>query len=609
MAGCASEEFSAPAGNESVLPMTLSVSRGGSATRTTLEEGDGGTMRSLWSEGDRLVAYKSDGTPAGELTLESGAGTPDGVFSGELAGIADGSDLRVWYYGASVDGKEPYTAPDEYAPNTLSCQFSRSPEYSCSGLRADLSRADLLSSMLTVEVREGKAYAAEPVVLDAMLALAHFRLTGLPEDVAADGEAVLRVGSYNGENLTDNSLPCRISYHPFTLGGGTGAGYAGYVIGNEVFEAGSTEADVYLPMIPGPCRLTFALETKGRIYRYTFAEPTEIMAGIYYCAPDGSGIGVEMEDVTPAPAPEEDPELVGPVFEVSGKKFRFTRANLQFNTVTSVYSIPEKQTEYLCKQGRRIGASDITDNPEVIGLFRWGATGIDDNVLLPQAADFWKQYAYEYSTSTAGGYFPSRNTSVNATISTNSTLCPDGQAQDTSYDWGKAYSAQNPGSHYFTLTSAELKSVINDWFAACCTVDGVNGAVILPFEDLASAKAAIEAVGGRHNNLYKLSDNYTNRTQFGYDRLTLTYEQLTELDGVFFPAGGMGNPHTGTAKKPAASDYTGNGYYWTSTPMTTPNASMWFFNGGTTQSSRDFKVYGMGKYYAFSVRLVKEIKD
>ena len=74
---------------------------------------------------------------------------------------------------------------------------------------------------------------------------------------------------------------------------------------------------------------------------------------------------------------------------MNGKKFRFTRANLQSITKTSTYSIPEKQTEYMGKvSGRRVGASTVTGNPEIIGLFRWGATGIDDNVCKLQPADF-----------------------------------------------------------------------------------------------------------------------------------------------------------------------------------------------------------------------------
>lgn len=152
----------------------------------------------------------------------------------------------------------------------------------------------------------------------------------------------------------------------------------------------------------------------------------------------------------------------------------------------------------------------------------------------PQPADFWKVNSWDSSNSTVSDNLPSQNSSVNRTLTTNSTLCPNGEAQDTPFDWGVAYTAQQGTGHYFTLTSTELKYVINNWFAACCTVDGVEGAIILPFTTLNEAKEAITAVGGKYNALYKLNDHYTNRTQFGYDRMTLDYEQLTKLNGVSF---------------------------------------------------------------------------
>ena len=74
----------------------------------------------------------------------------------------------------------------------------------------------------------------------------------------------------------------------------------------------------------------------------------------------------------------------------------------------------------------------------------------------------------------------------------------------------------------------------------------VDGVLSFRSPRLMSAKEAITAVGGKYNALYAtINDHYTNRTQFGYDRMTLDYEQLTKLNGAFFPASGMGNPNTG----------------------------------------------------------------
>ncbi|MCM1143028.1 MAG: DUF1566 domain-containing protein, partial [Muribaculum sp.] len=363
--------------------------------------------------------------------------------------------------------------------------------------------------------------------------------------------------------------------------------------------------NVYFALLPSS--YTFQLSFKDADdNKYVFSSENQntIEAGKYYTGSKGEGIAVKLDEVKTV---EEDDEVVGPAFQITrqddGKTVwvKFTRANLQYKTTDKTWNLPSKQTEFICKSGRRY-SSGTGSNPETIGLFRWGTTGIEDDTYKPYAPDFWKSAAWQTNTrNVIDSQFPSSNTSVNATLNTNSTLCHNGTMQGTSWDWGKAYAQYKNEGEYLTLTSSQLSGLINDNFVALGTVDGVNGAImLLNCSSLEDAQKRITDVGGKYNKLYKLSSDESNNTHFEWTRLTLTYDQLTQLKGVFFPASGMNNPDVDT-------DYSGTGYYWTSTVSTTPNAIAWAFDGTSTQSSRMFKVYGRGKGQAFAVRLVKVV--
>jgi len=587
---CSSDEtIVESSGSGKSVQMTVVASREDNGlTRTELSE-NAGNLDCVWTLNDQLLVTDVNGNRKGVLTATSiSEDKTKATFTGELHGLQNGAvTFNYYYFGNKVNAEEVGSDGSYIA------DFSRQD-----GSFGSLSDKDLLTTQKEITIGGGSSYVAD-LTLVRRVSFAHFKLA-FADDVALAENAEIVISGDGLNNMATVSLT---------------SPDAVYAHGNVVVSPASS--DIYMVLLPNEIeegfRLNFSVESDGKTYKGTFPVAKAIAKGKYYRKDNKDGtysaLTVNMSGEDGSDDSMDDGDVVGPVFEVNGKKFRFTRANLQYNTKTSTYSIPEKQTEYICASGRRVGASTVTGNPEIIGLFRWGATGIDDNVWQPQPADFWKVNSWDSSNSTVSDNLPSQNSSVNRTLTTNSTLCPNGEAQDTPFDWGVAYTAQQGTGHYFTLTSTELKYVINNWFAACCTVDGVEGAIILPFTTLNEAKEAITAVGGKYNALYKLNDYYTNRTQFGYDRMTLDYEQLTKLNGVFFPASGMGNPNTGSVSKPAATDYQGNCYYWTSSPSTTPNAIIWYVNGGKTQSSREYHVYGMGKCFGASVRLVKEVTE
>lgn len=619
-------------GNQTVdgqtVRLTLTVNRGDAQTRTVLTENNqNGGLISEWEEGDILYVYNTNGDKVGSLAIESGWDSPVGVFSGTVEGVKDGEYVSLFHHNL-IDGmvSEEEDGTAKYLKIDLSEQGFSSV--------SDLAKLDILTSAdpteenpsdiasVQLSVKEdGTATVMKDVTLQSKLAFARFSLSGLDEGSKGN----LYITDVDGNLYVNTGLAFGNTSRVKDNKSADGMKIVNVEAGKDVFVAfvPNAQADVKGYTL----KLRFVNDSDGKEYTYQFEKPTTIEAGKYYNSFDAnegsiSGIAVSMVPETSTdPGTPGDDDLVGPVFEVDGKKFRFTRANLQFNTSTKEYLIPEKQTDFTVTSGHRIGwTNTTTGNPEYIGLFRWGATGIEDDVWQPWPADYWASVQYYQSAANIHGSLPCQTSANNATISTNSTLCPNGVAQDTPYDWGMAYSRQkNDGSHYFTLTSKELISVIDDNLAVCGTVDGIEGLVILPYDNVDDAKTAITAAGGKYNaNLSKLpktpandGTNYgsSDRSKFAWTYLTLTYDQLTALNGVFLPAAGMNNPSTGSNPKMVSSDYKGKCYYWTSTPTTTPNAVHLYVTGESTVSNRTFKVYGYGKGYGLSVRLVKEVKE
>lgn len=660
-----SEPDNGPALGETVR-LTVAVSRDPSAaTRTVMSETNGGAdLACKWTEGDKLLVTDASGVRRGVLEITGGVGEAEGTFTGEVSieGInkddAGKTELNFLYLGTSRNAMEDATSVVEGwddASKTYTAYYASQP-----GTLLSLTEQDLLSATKKVTLISGDADKSsiyvEKFMMNRRISFAKFKLN-MPEGVDINSGAQVTITgtglktcakvSFAAEAATEEGRIV-VKYdksEPKTKGSVSGGSGSDADYDEEGYVSGSASATVVVKPKPGkvilpvgsdgsfymvllPNGLTgddakFDLNfevtaSNGTVYKGAYNVTKEIVEGKYYrshtaasgTTPESFGpIEITMSDPNAGTKPEDpqppvDTEVVGPVFESNGKYFRFTRANIQYNTKTGTWILPEKQTDFVVASGRRY-KTGMGNNPDVIGLFRWGATGYEDLDYAPHPADYWKEYSYlTNSRNVIDRGFPSSNSSLNDDLNSNTSLCPGASSQDTPYDWGKAFGKQKGEGHYYTLTSTQLKGVIDGCFTALGTVDEIKGAIIIPnCEDASTARDKIRAVGGSasENQLYKLSsDGETNKARLQWTRITLTYEQLTALNALFFPAGGMNNPAVNT-------DYGNVGYYWTSTVRTSPDATAWAFDGQDTQSSRQFQVYGRGRGQAFSVRLVKEV--
>lgn len=231
--------------------------------------------------------------------------------------------------------------------------------------------------------------------------------------------------------------------------------------------------------------------------------------------------GDETGDDTPS-----DDNLVGPVIECNGKKFRFTSGNLQYNDTDGTWNIAESQASCLGANGT---------GKDVIDLFGWGATGLGD-ARQPT-----------YSGSTASNY----PTTVDDKNSNWNSI------RDTDYDWGKAYGSHIGDRSYFTPEVQDWEFIISSYVCCGATITGLSGTsrtglLILPFSVVTDAENALRDLGD--DIVYDLKRITTSATKpaVNFQGVYLTLDQLKEIDGIFLPAFDL--PNGG-----------GSGcYYWTS---------------------------------------------
>lgn len=307
--GCSGDELDgASSGNvpESVA-VTLTVSRPGDAsTRTELtEDPTDGTLTSKWTTGDKLLVVTSDGVKAGELTLKEGAGKTRGVFSGDLE-IADGTEATLWYLGASNGDAVPYTSASGQSQVTLTTDLSGKENGTKLGASFDdLKRAELLKKEgVEFTVKNGVGYVkTESVLLDQMMAMAHFTLT-FPDGFSVSDGATLTVNSEKGD------LPNVKTWLPENASAEASYGYTFTIGDGKDIQISNNIAQLYIPIIPGSYKLTFSVNSGGKQYSCSLQEESKISEGVYYTAgaPSFAGILIDFSKPNEYPGYEnEDP--------------------------------------------------------------------------------------------------------------------------------------------------------------------------------------------------------------------------------------------------------------------------------------------------------------
>ncbi len=301
--------------------------------------------------------------------------------------------------------------------------------------------------------------------------------------------------------------------------------------------------------------------------------------------------------------------MVGPVFETDGKRWRFTSGNLYYDTINETWHICDKQTDFVNAGGLHVTNGYGKDQtPELIGLFSWGATGLED----AQKPTTLKENDYDKSYS--GYNFPSTGGS-----SKNSTI-KDLWANDHVYDWGRAYMEKGreagDGRTYITPSKAIITQLMTTCFVQGATIksdDGksVTGLIVIPgiktpneakelINKLKNEGVGVSCLSSMQAVIHNNSGNTLN-----YKNITIdNYGVLKQLnDAIFFPAASKRNLNSGTVYK---SD--GLGWYWTSDGSTT-NANCLYFNGtsggffynGNSNSST-------GRFNQMAVRLLVEVE-
>lgn len=692
LAGCTSEDLNAPTNGgqtPQTVNLTLTVSRPSDNTRTIIEESDDKySLASKWSEGDQLLVVDKQGQSIGYLDLKDGVGEYEGVFNGTIDGVVNGGEYRVWYLGGSntsdneIDIDVAYTSlqDDGTLKLELGDREETTNEVVISGKFADLNRADLLTKSVTLLVKGTEAGTSENITLEAQLAMARFHISGLSEGIVTDTDAKITLKSLDAETKK-NVLPYgvqTISASEDLLSTTSSVSNLlskdayGYSISNKILEdckettvnlaTGVNKSvyslDLYLPLVPGTYKLAFEIVSNGKSYQYSFGNDTELKKGMYYSfagdlddAPEVSpGINVTVE--------EDD--LVGGVFEINGKKFRFTRGNLKYNTQTGAWSLMDYQYDFICKGGWTLSNGTWYTKgtyqqvePE-IDLYGFGTTGLYDieSDETAQAPTFWHQTETQ-TYSTAASYYPTNNTTANQGSGFIGSYLEHG-TQFTNFDWGKAYYLYKKGEpyptadkpyttydweidpthkegdpealRYFTLSSNDWSNLQSKYFMCGVTITGITnpvntaaknniyGCMIFPItgegpnsaeinkDKLAKVKALLT---GRVTYLgTKLTTNLnftgTNYQYFDYSWVKMTVAQFKELEKlgvVFLPEAGH----------KATDSYTKtDAFYWTSSAGQQYTSIIFKFDGDS--SPHVFKLDGQSnRSLGCAVRLVKEV--
>lgn len=285
---------------------------------------------------------------------------------------------------------------------------------------------------------------------------------------------------------------------------------------------------------------------QGKRYTYTFSfsnhnggyepnpdkpKPALIAIGYSVSVSDFAPAGdtdVPIKDQETGNDTSDDADLVGPVFECNGKKFRFSSGNLQYNNTTKAWSLAESQTSCLAKSG----------STGVIDLFCWGATGLGD-AQKPNV-----------TTGSASDYPSSEHNLFNGTIFS------------TIYDWGNAYGQSIGKEGYFTPETADWESILSDYYCIGAQISNKNGMLILPYKaaeiSVDEIKSEITEAGGEVYDIVRLKEGVKPASNVFYG-VYLTTEQLSAINGVFLPTATLNECH-----------------YWTSSCMANTTTSRAF---------------------------------
>lgn len=280
---CATDETMPEAGVASGerVPITIEVSRGGDAlTRTDLSEDlQNGGLTHTWAAGDEVMLYNAQGQESGKLTLQEGAGTSRGVFTGTVT--KESGKYHLWYFGrpkvdagASLADRYPYL--DFSETGKVKLNFANQNFKSVD----DLTAVDVLSHDVDIIVKGEKGYVEKSITMNPHVAMARFKVSGLPEGTTG----TLKILNKSTSVISGGNKEYQIYYkHPmFLSGSGENAGDNSTTPDGFTYENVKNGSDIYVAFIPNGYELIFKLSTSdGKVYSHTFGN-NSIQAGVYY---------------------------------------------------------------------------------------------------------------------------------------------------------------------------------------------------------------------------------------------------------------------------------------------------------------------------------------
>lgn len=377
MVSCSNETPIVPS---SKVNLTITASKALDNTRTALEETANGDLECKWTAGDKILVTNANGKNLGVLDLDNtqkegeGIGAATATFTGEIDYSSEGQ-LQFTYVGMKANAS--------LNKNTVFSGINISNQ---NGTIESLSDYDILSKVVGVNI----ANSEETINIGTLarpMAFGHFTLTGVE---LTEGDVV----TVSGSNLpVSGKLSFTETDGYFTPDGASENGI-------EITIGANGGNDIYLTVIPnGKSDLTFTLKrSENEIYTATLGEH-DWQASQYVRKSEQNGdatiytgIPVEMTKVG-GDIPADDEDLVGPVFEINGKKFRFTKANLAYNVPEKRWYLLDEQWSFLCKKGRAYANGNyygVKEND--IDLFGFGCTGLffsyfNDRLLNPTQFD------------------------------------------------------------------------------------------------------------------------------------------------------------------------------------------------------------------------------
>lgn len=602
LGGCAGDTVMPESSGSIPVKVNVSVPAA-DLTRTSLKE-EGGNLAWSWTDGDRLLVSDAAGNNVGTLSLTE-ITSPDGStasFEGNLnSSLANGEVLLNFTY---LGKEEPASVGNPSKSFSIASQ---------DGLFDSLKDRDILTS--TVKASKTAAYVAIPD-----FKMSHYFSAGRFALKFAENVEIASV-EISGGNMK-NAASLNLGSMNWTSTDGS------------IIVEGDSK-DIYVTLAPADALdMTFkAVTADGKKYNGSLGVTFNLGSGIYLrkSLGDGTYAGLPVEMQPEVPETPVDDDTVGPVFDINGKKYKFTKANLAYNVLDKSWYLLDEQWSFLCKKGWAYANGNYYGAKESdIDLFGFGCTGMyfsyfnnrlhtptqfDEQINAPEYFIQKQLYAGQSINGTQQGYYyPTQNATCNEGY-TGSNL--EFGIQGFTMDWGVAYAAQqNSGANYFTLLSSEWSELQKNYYMCGATItdvknpntnkNGIYGCMILGVKDKDAATAILKEYGATVSGLTNnLSFTGTNYQYFVYSNVKMTSEQFKNLEAagkvVFLPEAG----HTAVT----VNSYTKNdGYYWTATAGQAYTSTIFRFDGDS--SPKVFKLDSQSsRIFGCAVRLVKEVKE